>query len=193
MIYTSKIQKAIDFATEVHKEQKRKGKDIPYIVHPLGVGLILAKAGSGEDVVVAGILHDTIEDSVEEHRVTKEMLTEQFGEHIAELVNSVSEKDKKLSWTERKKAALEEMQQFSNDSFFLKSADIINNNTDLVRDYERDGDSIFERFNAPKPKKEEVLKHALEVIDVILAAWEENPLRVDLEQLSKKLTEISNG
>jgi (p)ppGpp synthase/HD superfamily hydrolase len=48
---------------EVCQKQTRKGKDIPYITHPLIVGLILARAGAGEEVVIAGILHDTIEDS----------------------------------------------------------------------------------------------------------------------------------
>ncbi len=69
MIYTQKIQHAIRFAIKTHEgyqKQKRKGKDVPYITHPLTVGLILAKAGANEDVIIAGILHDTIEDSIEE-------------------------------------------------------------------------------------------------------------------------------
>ena len=63
MILTPKIKKAIRFTTktrEVYQKQKRKGKDIPYITHPLAVGLILARACASEDVVIAGILHDTI-------------------------------------------------------------------------------------------------------------------------------------
>ncbi len=59
MIYTNKIQKAINFAIEVHQltgePQYRKGKAIPYVTHPLTVGLILSQAGASEDVVVAGI------------------------------------------------------------------------------------------------------------------------------------------
>jgi (p)ppGpp synthase/HD superfamily hydrolase len=63
MIFTPKSKKAIRFATkthEIYQKQKRKGKDIPYITHPLAVGLILARANASEDVVVAGIVHDTI-------------------------------------------------------------------------------------------------------------------------------------
>jgi len=87
MIYTQKIQDAIYFSVkthEVYQKQKRKGKDIPYITHPLVVGLILAKAGASEDVMVAGILHDTIEDSIDEKKVDKEMLSERFGDAVAE-------------------------------------------------------------------------------------------------------------
>src|SRR3990167_6087050 len=103
MLYSNKISKAIRFSIkthEIYQKQKRKGKDIPYITHPLTVGLILARAGADEDVVVAGILHDTIEDSVPEKKVTREMLTERFGEKVASLVESVTELDKDMPWDE---------------------------------------------------------------------------------------------
>src|SRR3989344_784375 len=91
MLFSSKIQIAITFAIKVHeidRKQKRKGKDIPYITHPLTVGLILARAGASEDVVVAGILHDAIEDSIREKKVSREMIAGLFGENVAELVDS---------------------------------------------------------------------------------------------------------
>src|SRR3989344_218680 len=105
MKYTTLIQKAIRFSIkthEIYQKQKRKGKDIPYITHPLVVGLILARAGADEDIIVAGILHDTIEDSIPEKKVTKETLMERFGKNVAEIVVSVSESNKKLSLEERK-------------------------------------------------------------------------------------------
>ena len=108
MIYTSKIKKAIKFATkthEVYQKQKRKGKDIAYITHPLTVGIILSQAKASEDVIVAGILHDTIEDSTDEKKVTIEMIEERFGKETSNLVLSVTETDKSLSWEERKKQA----------------------------------------------------------------------------------------
>jgi len=89
-----KIQKAIKFATkthEVYQKQKRKGKDIPYITHPLSAGIILAYAGADADVVCAGILHDTVEDSIEEKKVSGEMLEQRFGERVASLVLDVDE------------------------------------------------------------------------------------------------------
>jgi len=106
MIYTSKIQKAIKFSIkthEVYQKQKRKGKDIPYIVHPLTVGIILASVKASEDVVIAGILHDTIEDSIPEKKVTKKMLIERFGKKVADLVESVTEKIKNYRGKNAKK------------------------------------------------------------------------------------------
>lgn len=195
MKYTHKISKAIKFSIkthEVYQKQKRKGKDIPYITHPLTVGMILSLAGASEDVVIAGILHDTIEDSTDEKKVTKQMLSERFGENVAELVNSVSEvkKDstaKERSWEERKAEALEHIKHFSNDSLMVKSADIISNGSELIDDYDKDGEDVFLRFNAPKEK---IIQHSLQAITTILKQWKDNPLADDLQNVARGLQEI---
>lgn len=111
MHYTEKIHRAIRFSIkthEVYQKQKRKGKDIPYVTHPLVVGLILSRVGADEDVVAAGILHDTIEDSSREMPVTRDMLRERFGERVMQLVEAVTEPDKTLSWEVRKREALDQ-------------------------------------------------------------------------------------
>ncbi len=190
MIYTDRMEDAIHFSIEVHEEhqkQKRKGKDIPYITHPLTVGLILARAGADEDVVIAGILHDTIEDSVPHHKVTKEMLAERFGERVADLVFHVTEKTRTLSWHERKAAALAEIASFPPDALFVKSADLLSNHTELLRDHARDGDDTFHRFHT---SKDAMMLHAIHTIDAVLAAWEPNPLRTDLEMVRTELERI---
>lgn len=190
MIFTSRIQKAIKFSIkthEIYQQQKRKGKNIPYIVHPISVALILARASASEDVVIAGLLHDTIEDSITEKKVTREMINDRFGEYVTKLVESVTEKDKSLSWEIRKQQAIDHVDHFSYDSLLLKSADVINNDTELLVDYEKEGDSIFERFNAPKEK---FLKYKLNLIEKILSKWFENPLREDLKEIYTRLKQI---
>jgi hypothetical protein len=191
-VFTSKMQKAIRFSIkthEVYQKQKRKGKDIPYITHPLTVGLILARAVASEDVVIAGILHDTIEDSTPEKKVTSEMITERFGGKVAELVLSVTETDKELSWEERKAEALEHIKAFSNDSLLLKSADIIANTSELIEDYSKDGEEIFARFNAPK---ERLLEQSVRTIRAICDKWPESPLVADLMALEAQLKELQS-
>jgi hypothetical protein len=186
-MYTHKIQKAVEFAISVHQEpvkQLRKGKDVPYITHPLTVGLILSLAGASEDVVIAGILHDTIEDCEPYGSVTRETIAGMFGEAVAGLVDSVTEKDKSLTWHQRKEKALVEIATFSNDSLLVKSGDIISNNTELISDYDKDGEKTFERFNAPK---EETIPHTLQAIGLILTQWQENPLAEDLKTIAGKL------
>src|SRR3989338_5714089 len=161
MYYNYKVSRAIRFSIkthEIYQKQKRKGKDIPYIIHPLTVGLILSRVGADEDTVIAGILHDTIEDSIPEKKVSQEMLEERFGKEVAELVISVSESNKELSWDDRKCEILERIKTFSHNSLLVKSADIISNTTELIEDYEHDGEEVFGRFNAPKEK---LLQHYL--------------------------------
>lgn len=187
MLYSQKISRAIRFSIkthEVYQKQKRKVEDIPYIIHPLTVGLILSRAGADEDTVVAGILHDTIEDSIAEKKVTTTMLADRFGERVADLVASVSEQRKELPWEDRKQDALEQIQTFSHNSLLIKSADIIANASELADDYERDGASVFGHFSAPKEK---LLQHYLRAITAIVERWPENPLAEDLDGVASKL------
>src|SRR5438445_65563 len=112
MMYSNKLQKAINFAIKVHKGQTRKGKpDVPYVTHPLSVGIILSNAGAPEDIIIAGILHDTIEDCEPYGSITKEIITNEFGDQVAKMVNDVTEQDKTLSWEIRKQKAFEHIKE----------------------------------------------------------------------------------
>lgn len=191
MKHLFKIQKAIKFATkthEVYQKQKRKGKDIAYITHPLTVGIILAHAGAEDNVICAGILHDTIEDSIEEKKVSFEMIKERFGEDVANLVLAVTETNKSLPWEERKKLAKDHIKNFSNDALLVKSADILANTKEILQDYEKEGEQIFMRFNAPKDK---LLKNYLETITLIVEKWKESPLAQELRFVSGELARLS--
>jgi hypothetical protein len=91
---------ALSFAVERHAavRQPRKGTDFPYVVHPIRVAEILDRFGYSEDVVMAGVLHDTVEDA----SVTYAELRNEFGERVSELVEKASEPDKSLDWRTRK-------------------------------------------------------------------------------------------
>lgn len=191
MTYTIKIQRAIKFASKTHdlyQKQLRKGKNIAYITHPLTVGIILSLAQATEDVIVAGILHDTIEDSVPEKKVTIEMLTERFGASVADLVLSVTETDKSLSWEARKKEALDRIPGYSNESLLIKSADIISNMSETLDDYLRYGDEVFARFSV---SKELVVANQIKTIEAVLASYENNPLQSELEDILAGLRKLS--
>ncbi len=192
MIYTKKIKDAIKFSIkthEVYQKQKRKGKDIPYITHPLTVGLILARAGASEEVIIAGILHDTVEDSTPEKKVTREMIAERFGDKVGELVLSVTETNKELPWEERKTEALEHIKKFTQESALIKSADVISNMSELLDDYEQEGEGVWERFNAPKDK---LLQNSHRVISALINQWPESLLVSDLQVIDGYLVEIES-
>lgn len=91
-ISSSRIQKAIDTATKAHEGQFRKTGE-PYIVHPLAVQKILTDWGMDEDTIIAGILHDTVEDT----NLTLEDIKKEFGESVAFLVDGVTKISKARS------------------------------------------------------------------------------------------------
>ncbi len=187
MIYTKKIQKAISFAINTHKKQFRKGKDVPYIIHPFSVALILSRVTKSEDIICAGLLHDTIEDCDPEGLVTKEILEKGFGPAVAEMVNDVTEQNKTLSWAERKRLALEHVKNMKSNSILVKSADVLHNLTDQINDYKNEGEDMFKRFNA---KKEAQLNRYTNLIGEIEKAYQGNPLLPDLKTALEEVQKL---
>ena len=187
MFYTPLIHKAIDFAIKVHEtdsKKKRKGKDIPYIVHPLTVALILSRVTDDEEIIIAGILHDTIEDCEPYGSVTVNTISEMFSPRVAELVNSVTEQDKNLPWKERKLQALNEIPKMTDDQLLVKTADVLNNLTELLEDINRNGLQAFSNFNASQEMTIDRYKN-LELR--LTSRWQNNPLLPELSNAVNQL------
>ena len=198
MKYSPLLQRAIDVAIETHMGQVRKGKQVPYVTHVLSVGLILARVTDDEEIIAAGILHDTVEDSEGPNQVTVEDLEIDFGKRVAAMVNDVTEpsfaqgygrarQNKKATWLQRKMAALNHIKDMQHDSKLVKSADVLHNLTELVQDLEKDGDKVWERFNASKA---DTIKRYNALIPELKRTWSENPLIEDLEAAHKDLMEV---
>ncbi len=143
------LQKAIIFATLKHKSQTRKGTDIPYIVHPMEVMQILTAMGMNEKTIIAGILHDTLEDTGTKPEEIKEL----FGEDVLCLVQSESE-DKSKTWKERKQRTIDEIKTSSLEVCAVCLADKLSNVRSIYRDRCEIGEKIWERFNASKKESE---------------------------------------
>lgn len=92
------IYEAIQTALKMHDRQIRKLDGDIYAAHPLEVGLMLASLGASDDVVIAGILHDTVEDTP----LTLRDIELKFGPKVAYLVKGCSEDDKSMDWKKRK-------------------------------------------------------------------------------------------
>jgi len=121
------------------------------------------------------------------------MVAERFGENVAQLVNSVTEQDKKLSWQERKDEAYEHIQTFTFDQVLVKSADVISNLSDLIEDMKVDAargtDVAFVHF---KGSRKQHFAHALRVIPALIAKWPESPLVADLAAISDNLEQMNS-
>ncbi len=119
------VTRAMDFAARRHSTQRRKGlKAEPYINHLTEVALLLAEATDGADpaLVMAGLLHDTLEDTV----TTRAELVEAFGDDVASLVAAVTD-DKELLRDQRKRRQVESAPGKSPRARMLKIADKIAN------------------------------------------------------------------
>lgn len=139
------IHKAIIFAAVKHKNQKRKGTDIPYIVHPMEVMQILTENGCSEDVIIAGLLHDTLEDT----QTAPDEIEKEFGKKILDIVLTESE-DKSKTWKERKQHTIDTLRNESLETKLVCCADKLSNIKSIYFDYLAVGNDIWKRFNAGK-------------------------------------------
>lgn len=136
---------AIEFAARAHSGQFRKGTKIPYIVHPLGVARILIEHDCPEPVVVAGVLHDTVEDAP----VALADIRRAFGEEVAALVEGASEPDRSDTWENRKRHTVDYLKTAPVGVLLVSAADKLDNLRAIRADHERLGDSFWSRFNRP--------------------------------------------
>lgn len=191
MKMTPKIQKAITKASILHHSQKRKGDGSPYIIHPYSVAFILAGYTNDENIIVAGLLHDVLEDV---KGYTAEDMEKDFGNKITQIVKEVSEdkdpndsKEKsKATWQKRKEKYLENLRNGSFEAMMVSCADKIHNLLSMLDAYKKRGDSMWEDFNAPTDKKiwfyREVLNILKEKLDnEIVKELEEVYLRAEKE------------
>ena len=142
------LNKAIIYAVEKHAGQLRRGTQIPYIVHPMEVLALLNEMRADMTVIIAGVLHDTVEDT----SATIDDIIREFGEDVAELVGNHTE-DKSKTWFQRKSQGLRELAEGSFDLKCLVLADKLSNVRNMYRDYMIEGDEYWDRFNAPFEKQ----------------------------------------
>ena len=127
----AEILKAINFAAKKHRNQRRKDLEhTPYINHPIGVSDIICNEGNvtDTDVIIAGILHDTVEDT----DTTLDELEEVFGKKVRDIVDECSD-DKSLTKEMRKMKQIEKAPLSSKEAKVVKLADKIYNLRDLNR------------------------------------------------------------
>jgi (p)ppGpp synthase/HD superfamily hydrolase len=154
--YSDRINHALAFAAKHHDRQVRKGTRLPYLTHPANVAIILTRYGRDESTVVAGILHDVIEDCVREdysRRDLEQRIAEKFGDEVLQSVLSVTHRRKddegmEFSTEERKADYLERLAQAGESARWVCAADKVHNIRSIVSDLRRtiDPDTVWSRF-----------------------------------------------
>ncbi len=154
--YSDVINHALAFAAKHHDRQVRKGTKLPYLTHPANIAVILTRYGCDGQTVVAGILHDVIEDCIRDG-YTREMLEQRigdkFGNRVLETVLAVTyrrydDDGVELSGEERKADYLERLSQASEEARWVCAADKIHNASTILSDLRRtvDPETIWSRF-----------------------------------------------
>jgi (p)ppGpp synthase/HD superfamily hydrolase len=158
--YSDRINHALAFAAKHHDQQVRKGTRLPYLTHPANVAIILTRYGRDEPTIVAGILHDVIEDCVSQ-AYTSEMLQqrigEKFGREVLETVLAVTyrridDDGVELSSDDRRDDYVERLATANEAARWVCAADKLHNASTIVSDLRRtiDPDTIWRRFSIGK-------------------------------------------
>lgn len=171
---------ALAFAEQQHAGQRRQIDGAPFIVHPIEVGWLLYDAGAPDDVIAAGVLHDTIEktstDSAE--------LRRRFGPRTARLVAAVSEDERIPGYATRKAALRRQVEAAGSDALMVFAADKVSKVRELP--VERSG-SEAETVSQTRYRKITHYRHSLEMLERHIA---DSPLVVELRAELEKRTGV---
>ena len=149
----------MDYATHVHGGQVRKQTSIPYIAHLLAVAATVLEYGGDEDLAIAALLHDSVEDQGGKARLDD--VRNRFGERVARIVEACSDSladtgkgEPKADSQKRKAAYLAHLRQADEDTLRVSLADKVHNARAILRDLRKPdiGDKVWSRFSQPKEK-----------------------------------------
>jgi (p)ppGpp synthase/HD superfamily hydrolase len=154
--YSDRVNHAFAFAAKHHDRQVRKGTALPYLTHPANVAIILTRYGCDEDTVVAGILHDVVEDRVRDGMSRddlEERIGTKFGSQVLTTVLAVTERRNdeegvELAWEERKADYLERLASADDAAHWVCAADKVHNGSAILADLKRTAfpEAVWGRF-----------------------------------------------
>lgn len=180
-MYTDKIGYALELAARSHEGQLRKSSDrqIPYIVHPVAVAMMLSAYGYDEETIIAGILHDTVEDT----QLSLETIRRTFGKKVSELVQQVTEPSKDHPWEERKEHYRERLKTASLEAQAISCCDKIHNMKSLIA-AAATSEEVWKTFKGGKKSQIEKFEKLLLVYEKTLGTEMTNDYRKALLRLS---------
>lgn len=149
---TEFFDKAALFAINAHANTERRGKGFPYIIHPMEAAEIVATITNDQEILAAAMLHDVIEDC----DVSIEEIRKEFGDRVATLVASESDKQfpglsEEESWKARKQFAIDRLKGLPRDGKIVALGDKLSNMRAIARDYKVQGEKLWDMFHAPDP------------------------------------------
>ncbi len=197
---TDRFDRALLYATHVHGGQVRKGTSTPYVAHLLAVAATVLEYGGDEDLAVAALLHDSVEDQGGKARL--EDVRNRFGERVARIVEACSDSladtgkgERKAPAAERRKAYLAHLHNADQDILRVSLADKVHNARAILRDLRKPevGGKVWARFSQPK---EQTLSYYRSLADTFcerLPGQLSNELREIVEALEPDVAKSSSS
>ena len=190
---TERFSIALTEADRLHRNQLRKGTDIPYISHLLAVASLVLENGGDEDQAIAALLHDAIEDCAEEvggATLLRDRFLELFGSRVIVMVNACTDAETtpKPPWKDRKEAHLRHLQQADPAVLLVVAADKLHNTRCLLSDLRLHGAETWQRF---KGGRDGTLWY-LTAMSALLSQRLQNPLSRQLVESVSNLHALSS-
>lgn len=187
--FSRKFVEALRYAAVLHAKQIRKRTDRPHIGHLLGVTSIVIEYGGDEEMAIAALLHDAVEDQGGMPRLGE--IRRKFGKRAADIVEGCTDSytEPKSPWLERKRVYVARVAKESAEVRLVSAADKLSNARETLHDLRVQGQSVFERF---KTKKEGTLWYYRELVRVFREAGD-NPLIEELDRVVTELEALSDA
>lgn len=180
------FDRAVLFAIDKHRAQERKGAGVPYVTHLFSVSALVGEFGGDEEQMIAGLLHDSIEDQ----GVTEAELVERFGERVARIVVACTDafETPKPAWKPRKTRYLALLREKPAEVKLVSACDKLHNARSIARDLADPaiGDAIWGRFSVPR---EQTLWYYTSVVEALREGF---PHRV-VDELSSVVRGLGEG
>jgi GTP pyrophosphokinase len=178
---------ALVYAGQLHRDQARKGTQIPYVSHLLAVTAIVLENGGTEDEAIAALLHDAVED--QGGAATREAIRTRFGENVAAIVDGCTDADMipKPPWRKRKEDYVAHIPCASRSVRLVSAADKLHNARAILADYHKEDEKLWGRFNGGR---EGTLWYYRALADAFLAV-ESTTLTKELEQTVAEMERVT--
>ena len=196
LVLTERFSQAVEYARQLHTEY-RKGTGIPYMAHLIGVSALVMGEADGrtpvtEDMVIAALLHDAVEDHGGMPRLRE--IEQRFGPNVSRMVAALSDTfaedhDKKEGWEERKRNYLARLRQEPDDVLLISAADKLYNAKAILDDFKEIGPAVFARFKRGA-------KDQLGYFDKLLKVFRAHPpnrIVNDLERVVQELRALTSN
>ena len=195
--YSDTVNHAFAFAAKHHDRQVRKGTRLPYLTHPANIAVILTRYGRDDDDVVAGILHDVVEDCVRDgfsRETLDQRIGEKFGDSVLQTVLQVTyrrldDDGVELSSAEKKEDYLERLAEANESARWVCAADKVHNVRSILSDLQRtlDSQTIWSRFSGGRETTVKWYRDVYERLKSIgFTAPIMNELAIAVEEMEKQ-------